>query len=85
MKTVNTVNKIDLPVLKDVIVHGKNVQKTNELSLILDDLQTQALQQQIEKIIQTRLEEVLEKASQEVITEIKAYLDNVLPKLIKSA
>ncbi len=82
---MKTVNKIDLPVLKDVIVQGKNIPKTEELPLMLDEMQTQALQQQIEKIIQTRLEVVLEKATQEAITDVKAYLDKVLPELIKNA
>lgn len=76
--------KIDLPVLKDVVVLGKEVPDTNELPPILSEFQLNALQQQIEKIVKTQLEDVLNKATHEAITEIKAHLDDVLPELIKN-
>jgi uncharacterized phage infection (PIP) family protein YhgE len=43
------------------------------------------LQQQIEKIVQSQLDSVLSKVSQQVTKEIKAYLDKELPKLIEAA
>lgn len=82
---MKTANKIDLPILKDVVVQGKDIPTTKELPPILNEIQIKALQQQIEKIVQTRVEVALNKAMKEVVTDIKAYLDNVLPELIKSA
>jgi len=72
-------NKIDLPILKDVIAQGKNIPKPQK-PILLDETQAQALQQQIEKIIQTRLEVVSDKTMQEISKDIKKYLDNVLSK-----
>ena len=82
---MKTANKIDLPILKDVVVPGKDVPTTEELPPILNEIQIKALQQQIEKIVQARIEVALNKAMKGVVTDIKAYLDKVLPKLIKSA
>lgn len=74
---------VDVPVLKDVVVPGKEVPLTDELPPVLSDLQIKALQQQIEKIIQTQLEASLKKVSQETVKKINAHLDKVLPKLLQ--
>ena len=74
---------LDLPVLKDVVVPGKEVPLTDELPPGLDERQLKALQQQIEKIIQTQLEETLKKLSQETVKKINAHLDKVLPQLLE--
>ena len=74
---------VDLPVLKDVVVPGKEMPLTDELPPVLSELQIKALQQQIEKIIQTQLETTLKKVSQDTIKKINAHLDKVLPKLLQ--
>lgn len=81
MKKKNPV--LDLPILKDVVVPGKEIPVSEESSSVLSDRQLKALQQQIEKIIQTQLEETLKKVSQDTVKKINAYLDKVLPKLLK--
>ncbi|HAI69825.1 MAG TPA: hypothetical protein DCM38_10385 [Gammaproteobacteria bacterium] len=81
MKTTKT---IELPVLKDVVVLGKEVPAKNELPPVLNELQAKALEQQIEHIVQKRLEVVLKKATDQAITDIKAHLDKMLPELIKA-
>ncbi|BAP55606.1 hypothetical protein THII_1309 [Thioploca ingrica] len=74
---------LDLPVLKDVVVPGKEIPLTDELSPGLDERQLKTLQQQIEKIIQTQFDEILKKVSQDTIKKINAHLDKVLPKLLE--
>ncbi|NJO17228.1 MAG: hypothetical protein HC877_16235 [Thioploca sp.] len=74
---------LDLPILKDVVVPGKEIPISEEPSSVLSDLQLKALQQQIGKIIQTQLEETLKKVSQDTVRKINAHLDKVLPKLLK--
>jgi hypothetical protein len=74
---------VDLPVLKDVVVPGKEMPLTDELPPALSELQIKALQQQIEKIIQTQLEATLKKVSQDTVKKINAHLDKVLPKLLQ--
>jgi len=74
-----------VPVLEDVVVLGKEIVDTSGFPPALDELQTQALQQQIEKIVQSQLDAVLSKASQQVTKEIKVYLDKELPKLVEAA
>jgi mRNA-degrading endonuclease toxin of MazEF toxin-antitoxin module len=81
MKTTHT---IDLPVLKDVVVLGKDVPSNNELPPVLNELQAKALEQQIEQIIQKRLEVVLKKATAQAMNDIKAHLDKMLPELIQA-
>ena len=76
--------KIDIPVLKDVVVLGKEVPETDEFSPILNELQVKALQQQIEKIVNARLEAALKKATQQAVKDINAHLDKVLPDMIKA-
>jgi hypothetical protein len=74
---------LDLPVLKDVVVPGKEIPLTEEFPPGLDERKLKALQQQIEKIIQTQLEETLKKVSQDTIKKINAHLDKVLPQLLE--
>jgi hypothetical protein len=76
--------KMAVPVLEDVVVLGKEM-PPSELPGGLDELQMQALQQQIERIVHAQLDAVLNKTSQHVVKEIKTYLDKELPKLIKAA
>lgn len=75
--------KMSVPVLEDIVVLGKEM-PSSELPGGLDELQMQALQQQIEHIIHAQLDAALNKVSQQVIKEIKVYLDKELPKLIKN-
>ncbi len=77
--------KMTVPVLEDVVVLGKELTESATFSPALDELHTQALQQQIEKIVQSQLDDVLNKVSQQVTKEIKAYLDKELPKLVEAA
>jgi len=77
--------KIDIPVLKDVVVLGKDVPETDEFPPILNELQVKALRQQIEKIVSARLEAVLKKATQQAVKDINTHLDKILPELIKAA
>jgi len=79
------VEKLDLPVLKDVVVPGKDIPITDDIPQILSELQTKALQQQIDQIIQARLEVALKKATQQVVKDLKTHLEKVLPELIKAA
>lgn len=74
---------LDLPVLKDVVVPGKEIPLTDELPPGLDERQLKTLQQQIEKIIQTQFDEILNKVSQETVKKINAHLDKVLPQLLE--
>lgn len=76
--------KKNVPVLEDVVVLGKEMPHS-ELPEGFDELHLQALQQHIEHIIHTQLDAVLNKATQQVVKEIKTHLDKELPKLIKTA
>jgi len=73
--------KIDLPVLNDVVIPGKDVPPTNELPPVLNEIQVQALQQQIDKIVQSRLKKALEQATK----DIQTHLNKVIPEFIKAA
>ncbi len=76
---------IQLPVLKDVVVPGKDVKEKDEFSSILNEIEIKALQKQIDKIVKQQLEASLNKAIKEVTVDIKKHLDKVLPSLIKIA
>jgi hypothetical protein len=76
---------IAVPVLEDIVVLGKDVTEIHTLPPVLNALQVQALRQQIETILQSQLDARLQQASQQVVTELKAYLDKELPKLIEAA
>ena len=73
--------KIDLPVLNDVVIPGKDVPPTDELPPFLNEIQVQALQQQIDKIVQVRLKKALEQ----VVDDIQAHLNQVIPEFIEAA
>jgi hypothetical protein len=77
--------KIDVPVLKDVVVPGKAIAGKKTPPLALSEVQLNILQQQIEEIVQKRLQAVLNKATQDAVKDIKAHLDKVLPEFIKTA
>ena len=77
------VKKIELPVLEDVVIPGKEVPESKELPPILTELQEKALRQQIEKIIREQLEMVLNKVAQRAIKEINVHLDKVLPEILQ--
>lgn len=77
--------KIDVPVLKDVVVPGNTIPGKKTLPLGLSEVQLNILQQRIEEIVQKQLQAVLNKATQEAVKDIKAYLDKVLPEFIKTA
>ncbi len=79
------VEKLDLPILKDVVILGKDIPITDELPPILSELQAKALQQQIDQIIQARLEIALKKATQQTVKDLKTHLEKVLPELIEAA
>jgi len=76
------VKKIELPVLEDVVVLGKEVPANKELPPILTELQEKALRQQINKIIHEQLEIAFNKVTQRTIKEINAHLDKVLPEIL---
>ncbi len=77
--------KVELPVLKDIVVPGKEVPEKGEFPPVLDNFQVKALEQQIEKIVRKKLETVLNRATKETVAEIKKHIDKVLPTLIKEA
>jgi hypothetical protein len=77
--------KFEVPVLKDIVVPGKNLPVKTTSSPMLSEVQMNVLQQQIEEIIEKRFQKVLNKATQDALTDIKAYLEKALPKLINAA
>jgi len=76
---------IQLPVLKDVVIPGKDVKEKDEFPSILNEVEVKELQKQIDKIVKQQLEASLNKAIKEVTIDLKKYLDKVLPGLIKTA
>lgn len=83
MKKSEKSEKVDVPILKDVITPGKK-QPPYEGSSGLSEVQINVLNQQIEEIVQRRLHTVLNKATDQTVKDIKAYLDKVLPEFIKA-
>ncbi|MDM8569164.1 hypothetical protein QUF50_06600 [Thiotrichales bacterium HSG1] len=75
---------IELPVLNDVVVPGKYVEKKDDFPSILDENEIEILQKQIDKIVKQRLEISLNKAVDEISNDVKKHLDKVLPDLIKT-
>jgi len=72
-------DKVKVPILEEVIVQGNKIAEPVDISLnLLDEDQATLLSQQIEDIIQERLQTALTQA----VADIKAHLDNVLPLLI---
>jgi hypothetical protein len=78
---MKSASKIELPVLNDIVIPGKNVPPTDELPPVLDEIQVQALQQQIDKIVESRLK----KATEQAVKDIQDHLDKVIPKFIEMA
>lgn len=80
-------NKIDVPVLKDVVQPGKELPKNEmeQLPPALSEIQLQSLNRQIEKIVQTHLQAVFKEMSQKLTNDIKAHLDKQIPELAKLA
>ncbi len=79
---MKTAKKTTVPTLDDVVVPGKELSEINESPL--SETELTALEQQLEKMIQTRLQAVFDKALQQAMTEIKNHLDKKLPELIAS-
>jgi hypothetical protein len=77
--------KVEIPLLKEVVVLGEKTGNQQALPPVLTEIQLKALHQQIETIIEEQLQTVLKKATQEVMVDIKTYLDTVLPKIINTA
>ncbi len=77
--------KFEVPVLKDIVVPGKALPVKSTSSILLSDVQMNILQQQLEEIIEKRFQKILNKATQDALTDIKAYLDKALPKFINAA
>jgi len=71
---MKTTKKIELPILKDIVVPGKDMPEVDELPSVLSDIQIRALEQQIERIVQFKLEAVLKHATKEAVKEINAHL-----------
>jgi hypothetical protein len=80
---MKTAKKTTVPTLDDVVVPGKELSEINESSP-LSETELTALEQQLEKMIQTQLQAVFDKALQQAMTEIKNHLDKKLPELIAS-
>lgn len=80
-------NKIDVPVLKDVVQPGKDLPKNEmeQLPPALSEIQLQSLNRQIEKIVHTHLQAVFKEISQKLAGDIKAHLDKQMPELVKLA
>ncbi|MDM8565058.1 hypothetical protein QUF74_05340 [Candidatus Halobeggiatoa sp. HSG11] len=76
---------LELPILNDVVIPGKDVEEQDEFPSILNELEIKALQKQIDKIVKRQLEATLNKAINEASNDIKKHLDKVLPNLIKTA
>lgn len=76
---------VEVPVLRDIVVAGKEIPPNEVISPVLSDVQIRALEQKIEEIIQARLQKVLEKATQAATADIKTYLSEVLPVFLKEA
>jgi len=71
---------LDVPVLKDVVVPGK---KDVPVSSVLSEVQVNALRNQIEEIVQKRLQAVLNKATDHAVKDLRVYLNKVLPEFLK--
>ena len=75
---------IELPVLDDVVVLGKEVEEQDEFPSVLSEIEVKYLQKQIDKIIKDKLETCLNTAVNQISKDVKKHLDKVLPELIKT-
>lgn len=75
---------VDIPVLEEVVIPGSVNFSTedDDAPLILTGDQAQNLEQQIEKIVQARLQAVFDKAIQTAVKDIKAFLAKELPQML---
>lgn len=80
-------NQANVPTLKEIVVPGHNflAEDDDDVPLTLNTTQLQNLDAQIEKIVRTRLQAVLDKAVQNAVADIKAHLDKLLPKIAATA
>lgn len=69
--------KAKLPMLKDIVSRADD---TNGLS----EEQIQALNSQLEKIINERVQAAMEQTSQAIVKDIKNYLNKALPVLVEA-
>lgn len=69
--------KAKLPMLKDIVSKADD---TNGLS----EEQIQALNSQLEKIINERVQAAMEQTSQAIVKDIKNYLNKALPVLVEA-
>jgi len=72
--------KDKLPMLKDIVSKGDETATQCGLS----ETQIQALNEQLEKIINERVQEAMAKTSQVVVKDIKNYLNKALPVLVEA-
>ncbi|MCV6638584.1 hypothetical protein [Candidatus Albibeggiatoa sp. nov. NOAA] len=72
--------KDKLPMLKDVVSKGDETTTQSGLS----EVQIQALNEQLEKIINDRVQDAMAQTSQAVVKDIKNYLNKALPILVEA-
>jgi len=77
--------ELNVPILKDIVVPGREVTAPTPITTGLSQVQLTVLQQQLEEIIEHRLQGILNKVTQDVIKDLKVYLNKKLPELIKEA
>ncbi len=75
--------ELNVPILKDVVVPGRVAAAPTILTTGLSQVQLTVLQQQLEEIIEHRLQGILNKVTQDVVKDLKVYLNKKLPELIK--
>ncbi|WP_353572875.1 hypothetical protein [Candidatus Albibeggiatoa sp. nov. BB20] len=71
--------KDKLPTLKDIVSKGDEAAESG-----LSEGQIQALNEQLEKIINERVQEAMAQTSQVVVKDIKNYLNKALPVLVEA-
>lgn len=75
--------ELNVPILKDIVVPGREVTASTTITTGLSQVQLTVLQQQLEEIIEQRLQGILNKVTQDVVKDLKVYLNKKLPELIK--
>jgi len=75
--------ELNVPILKDVVVPGRVAAAPTILTTGLSQVQLTVLQQQLEEIIEHRLQGILNKVTQDVVKDLKVYLNKKLPELTK--
>jgi hypothetical protein len=81
-----TSKTVDIPILEEVVVPGNSDFSTeaedDDAPLRFTAEQQLSLEQQIENIVQARLQAVLNKAIQAAVKDIKVYLAKELPQIL---